>query len=170
MKDGISGYDVRDMDDAYLFLLGVVLNQQIRAEQAWQAPRQLMSRLCLGPATGKLAWSVHSIPPEAILAALTSPSHLHPFADSMSRNVCSATELVCKDYDGDTRQIWAQESTQAQVIDRLQRVRGIGRHKAEVAVYLLTNEQHLPFADPDIPNLAIGCPRLRDTFGDPAVT
>lgn len=117
---------------AFLFLIGVILNQNISGELAWRGVARLSERTSMRPQ------SLNRGSTEALVPHLQRTPAIHPFASTMSRAIVEAAGVVCQEYRGDTRLLWRQGVSVEDVISRLTRFRQVGRHKAEVAVYLLT--------------------------------
>lgn len=157
----ISGLDVSGRRDAFRFVLGVIFNQQVSAEQAWRAPDLLMER------TGATdARTLARVPLGEVHAAISSAPALHPFASSMALNVAGAAEIVVNDFSGDARRIWTPVADASTLTRRFEKFRGIGAHKAEVALFLLTVEQGVVVEDDGRRrNTGTSCSRLGDAFG-----
>jgi uncharacterized HhH-GPD family protein len=153
--------DLDSADGPLEFLIGIICNQAIRAETAWRAPVGLRDRLGhLEPA--KIA-AMH----EADLAAvIASRSALHPFAAAMGRYITGACRVLCDEYNGAARSVWNDLPTATSLIGRLRAFPGIGKHKAEVALFLLTCEYEVAVR-PDMPlDAALAhCARLGDLLG-----
>ncbi len=155
--------DLASGDGPLEFLIGIICNQVIRAETAWRAAAGLRGRLGhIDPA--KIA-AMH----EADLAAVIGrrPA-LHPFAASMGRYITGACRVVCEEYDGVARAVWDDIPTASGLAGRLCAFPGIGRHKAEVALFLLTREYGVAVR-PDIAlDAALAhCKRLEGACGEP---
>lgn len=125
--------DATSKKGAFLFLVGVILNQNISGELAWRGVARLSERTNMQP---------HSLTKrsgEELVPYMQRAPAIHPFASTMSRAIVEAAELVCQRYDGDTRLLWRQATSTEEVVSRFTRFRQVGRHKAEVAVFLLTS-------------------------------
>lgn len=117
------------------FLLGVLFNQRVRSELAWQAPIRLGERLgTCDP------FDLASIDPAELAEVIRQGPALHPWATTMARSVIGTCEVLVRDYDGCARNIWADSPTGQALMMRLSSFPGIGRHKARVAVALLILE------------------------------
>jgi uncharacterized HhH-GPD family protein len=118
-------------EDPFAFLLGVVFDEGIQAERAWEAPYLLKQRL------GHLDPSrMRNSPAEVRAAVLQSPT-LHRYTELMPEALVAAAARVCDEYDGDAASIWSGSPTAAEVDARLQRFRRIGPKKAAMAVEML---------------------------------
>jgi endonuclease III len=104
---------------------------------------------------------------EADLAAVIARrSALHPFAATMGRYITGACRVLCDEYNGTARSVWDDLPATTGLVKRLRAFPGIGKHKAEVALFLLTREYEVAVR-PDMPlDAALAhCARLGDLFG-----
>lgn len=145
---------VTDPTSAFAFLLGVLFNQQVRAEQAWRAPHVLAERI-----GGLHPHRIAGLTPEEFTHAFTHPSAIHPIKQVMAGNAYRAATIVCADYQGDARSIWRQV-TAAEFVARLQAFPGIGLHKARVALFVATRELAIPIHAADGSYSIRGCGSL----------
>lgn len=127
--------------DPFAFLIGVILDEGIRAERAWGAPLELKKRL------GHLdPWRLrHQL--DAVRAAVAGPPALHRFVEIMSDAIVEAADRVCTTYGGDASRIWVPGSTAVQVDHRLREFYKIGPKKAAMAVELLVTHFEVDIAD-----------------------
>jgi endonuclease III len=129
-------------EEGLAFLFGVLFNQGQRANKAWQAPGLLQQRL------GTLApEALARVPPEVLMDALRRPSALHRFPGTMARYLSAACALLLREYGGDARRIWSPPVPAKELLRRFEAFMGIGHHKAEIAVFLLTVEFMVPVLD-----------------------
>jgi endonuclease III len=138
---------------SFLFLVGVILNQNISGEMAWRGVARLSERTSLRP-RHLMNTSVVDL-----TALIKIAPAVHPFAVAMSRAVVEAAELVCRECDGDARLLWRKAGSAEEAVVKLTTLRQVGRHKAEVAVFLLTSV----YGELDsVPRIEIGrsCPAL----------
>ena len=143
------------------FLLGVIFNQAIRSEVAWRAPAGLEQRL------GHLDISTLAImDTEMIQAAISTRPALHPFSKTMAKHVVGSCQLLCDLYDRDPARVWDDRPTATELVRRLMAFPGIGRHKAEVGLFLLSCEYGVPIQEDSQPvDAALAhCPRLYESF------
>jgi len=121
------------VSDPFAFLLGVIFDEGIKAERAWQAPYELRKRL------GHLdPWRMRRQLAE-IRAAVTGTPMLHRYREIMAAATERAADRVCEDYDGNASAIWAPGSSAADVERRLLAFHRIGPKKAAMAVELLVS-------------------------------
>lgn len=134
MTDWLSHRDLPDASTehgSFLFLAGIILNQNISGELAWLGVRRLSRRVDTHPrelsrrSAGEL---------EVILRR--SPA-IHPFTATMALAITEAAAAVRDHYQCDARRLWREATGTSDVIARLTGFRQIGRHKAEVAMFLL---------------------------------
>ncbi|QGF22599.1 DUF6884 domain-containing protein [Raineyella fluvialis] len=134
--------------DPFAFLLGVVLDEGIRAERAWGGPLELKKRL------GHLdPWRVRD-QRDDVRAAVAGPPALHRFVEIMAEAIVDAADRVCSTYGGDASRLWAPGSTAAQVDARLRKFRKIGPKKAAMAVELLVTHFGIELAELQGTNVA----------------
>lgn len=138
---------------AFLFLIGIILNQNISGELAWLGVKRLSRRVDTHPRALALRQT------DELEAILRHPPAIHPFAATMARAIAEAAVLVRDHYHYDTRRLWREASGVDETIARLARFRQVGRHKADVAVFLLTEVYHELHADRPI-YIEDRCPAL----------
>jgi uncharacterized HhH-GPD family protein len=144
------------------FLLGVLFNQRVRGEVAWQSPARLHERLgCIDP------WHLAAIDRDELAAVILQAPSLHPWATVMARNVVGTCAVLVRDYDGQARNLWSDQPTGQLLVTRFSALPGIGRHKARVAIALLSLEYGLTIGG-DGAQLAAealaSCPRLSEVI------
>lgn len=126
--------DITDETSAFAFVLGVLFNQQVRADRAWTAPWVLADRLgTLRPA------DLAGLPLEDFMETFARPPVLHPFKDVMAERALETACLIKDTYAGDARAMWT-DATAGEVLQRLRALPGIGDHKARVGLFVLTRE------------------------------
>lgn len=152
--------DIHADDGDFTFLLGVLFNQRIRSEQAWQAPAQLKQRLgTCDP------FHLASTDPAQLAEVILQGPALHPWGSTMARNIVgTCVTLVC-DYDGRARNMWLDNPTGQVLLRRLSSCPGIGQHKGRIAIALLTLEYGLTIGGDGAQLTAqalASCPRLAE--------
>lgn len=147
------------------FLLGVLFNQQIRAEVAWKAPARLAQRL------GSL--DVHALAaaaPRPLTEVMRRRPAVHPFAAVMATHVIGICQLLTAEYGARACNLWADRPSPKTLRHRLTAMPGIGRHKASVAITFLACEYGVPLDGrptevQDVTREALSaCPRLGEVF------
>ncbi|WP_285701012.1 hypothetical protein [Actinomadura sp. NBRC 104412] len=144
------------------FMLGVLFNQQVRAETAWRAPVRLGERL-----GGLDVHQLAATAPDSLAAVMQQRPAVHPFAVAMAAHVIAMCERLIALYDGQAAKVWDDCPPAATLLRRLTAFPGIGHHKATVAIALLTREYDLPLTGPadDLAAQALAsCPRLSEVL------
>ncbi|SEG91752.1 uncharacterized HhH-GPD family protein [Thermomonospora echinospora] len=146
------------------FLLGVIFNQRIRAETAWCAPARLGDRL-----GGLDAADLAVLDAGDLADVLRRKPAVHPFATTMARNVIGTCQVLVRDYGGQPRRLWSDEPSAPVLLRRLTALRGIGHHKASVAIALLAGEYGIAICGGDglVGQALARCPRLEEVLLHP---
>lgn len=124
---------INSAETAFAFVLGILFNQQVRNEYAWQAPYRLKQRL------GTLA-------PDQIVGHGEIEFHrvfaispvIHPFTQKMADNAFQSAFMISERYGGDARNIWTPSVSAGEFMSRLCAFPGIGEHKARIALFVAT--------------------------------
>jgi uncharacterized HhH-GPD family protein len=115
-------------------LIGMLLDQQIAMEVAFNGPKKLYDRL------GNQL-DVHHIAtydPDAFATLATTPPAIHRYGGSMAKRVQTLCQYIVDHYDGDTAAIWTKDKpTGAEVLKRLKALPGFGEQKAKIFLALL---------------------------------
>lgn len=149
---------ITDPPTAFAFILGVLFNQRMRADDAWQAPHELGRRI-----GGLMPANVLALPVHEFAERFAEPPTIHPFKRTMVVRAYQAAELIQSEYHGDVRKLWAGASA-AQFIERLQAFPGIGLHKATVALFVATRELGLSIRADGRRHSIHGCGSLAQRF------
>ena len=152
---------ITDKETANKFLLGIIFNQAIQAEQAWQAPKIIMERLGTNDIN-----RIVSLNPEIIENAVSQYPAVHPFIHNMTGFFLRSCQLLITKYDSDARNIWMPACDISELISKLTEFAGIGKHKAIVGIFILTVELDVVVYD-DGTNIDIAkeCPALSSIYG-----
>jgi uncharacterized HhH-GPD family protein len=122
-------------DDPFALLLGMLLDQQYRMEDAFKGPHKLVTRLGhLDP--GRIA----AMDPEEFKALASQPPAIHRFPGSMATKVQALAQIVETQYDGDATRLWSDAATGAELLRRIQQLPGFGKQKAQIFVALLAKQ------------------------------
>jgi len=122
-------------DDPFALLLGMLLDQQYRMEDAFKGPHKLVTRLGhLDP--GRIA----AMDPEEFKALASQPPAIHRFPGSMATKVQAVAQIVETQYDGDVTRMWTGVPTGAALLRRVQELPGFGKQKAQIFVALLAKQ------------------------------
>ena len=122
---------ITDKETANKFLLGIIFNQAIQAEQAWQAPKIIMERLGTNDIN-----RIVSLNPEIIENAVSQYPAVHPFIHNTTGFFLRSCQLLITKYDGDARNIWTPACDISELTSKLTEFAGIGKHKAIVCMYI----------------------------------
>jgi len=131
--------DIANLDKrrANKFLLGCLLDIQIKAEQAWENARRL-SEDELGDPDG--LWQVIADLPEQEWLARRPLYRLHRFHWVHLQVRQTAIRMVA-DYDGDARTVW-KDTSASKIVTRLWEI-GLGEQRSRMAVGALIDTGHL---------------------------
>jgi len=114
-------------------LIGMVLDQQIPLEWAFKGPLNLADRLGRDLDAADLA----ARDPGALAAVFATPPALHRFPGSMAGRVQQLCQTIVDEYDGDPAAIWADATTGAELLRRIEALPGFGKQKAKIFLALL---------------------------------
>jgi uncharacterized HhH-GPD family protein len=119
--------------DPFALLLGMLLDQQVPMEWAFNAPAKLKERLggSLDPAT------IAALDPDALLAVFKGPPALHRFPGSMGKRAQELSASIVEHYGGRTEAIWEGVETGDELLRRLRALPGFGEDKSRIFLALL---------------------------------
>ncbi|RIK17818.1 MAG: Fe-S cluster assembly protein HesB [Acidobacteria bacterium] len=117
----------------FALLTGMLLDQQIPMEVAFDGPRKIAERLgSVDP--GRIA----ATDPEEFIALCATPPAVHRFPRSMGQRVHDLAAAVVADWGGDTAAIWTQGDPDGkEILRRLKALPGYGDMKARIFLALL---------------------------------
>ncbi len=123
----------------FALLTGMLLDQQIPMEVAFDGPRKIVERLgSVDPDR------IAGTDPEEFIALCATPPAVHRFPRSMGQRVHDLAAAVVRDYDGDTAAIWTQGDPDGkEVLKRLKALPGFGDQKARIFLALLGKQRGL---------------------------
>jgi uncharacterized HhH-GPD family protein len=123
--------------DSLALLIGMVLDQQIPLEWAFQGPAELGRRL-----GGRLdAADIAAMDPEVLAEAFSRRPSLHRYPSSMASRVQALCRSVVEDYGGDAASIWTGAADGRDLLDRVKALPGFGDQKARIFVALLGKQR-----------------------------
>lgn len=131
-------------ESANIFLFGVVLDQGIRWEQAWEAPKILKKRL--GHLNIKKISQMK--PKEMERVMFDSGTALHRYR-KVARWIVDASQLLLERYQGDARNIWSDEPSAFELEHRFREFVGIAQKKGSMAVNILVRDRGIPIKGMD---------------------
>lgn len=125
--------------DPSAFLIGWILDQQVKIQQAFAAPLRLRERI------GSIEPShIASMPVEELVQAFIEKPVLHRYGRSMAERVHAAMKVVVDEYGGDPERIWLEAEDGADVERRLVAIPGFGKAKAPAVAAMLARRFGLP--------------------------
>ncbi|SFP50144.1 uncharacterized HhH-GPD family protein [Amycolatopsis arida] len=120
-------------EDPFALLTGMLLDQQIAMEVAFQGPRKIAERMG-GFDVTRIA---EADPDEFVELCVTKPA-IHRYGASMAKRVQALAQHVVEHYDGDTSAIWTRGNPDGPgVLKRLKALPGYGEQKARIFLALL---------------------------------
>ncbi len=142
-------------NDPFALLVGMVLDQQIPLEKAFNSPFELKQRL-----GGKLdAATIAAFDPQELVTLFARPPALHRFPTANAQRVQKLAAIIVDEYDGEAERVWTEAKTGAELLRRVRALPGFGDQKARIFVALLGKqlgvrpkgwqEASTPFGDRD---------------------
>jgi len=130
---GDPGADSLLEDNPLALLIGMLLDQQVPMETAFQGPRKLAERI------GAIdAAQIADHDPDAFAALAAERPAIHRFPGSMAKRIQALAREIVDRYDGDASALWsAGEPDGAEVLRRLKALPGFGEQKAKIFLALL---------------------------------
>jgi uncharacterized HhH-GPD family protein len=120
-------------EEPLALLIGMVLDQQIPLEWAFQGPFNLAQRL--GERLDAAA--IAEMPEDELAAAFATRPALHRYPASMAKRVQALARHVVAQYNGDAARIWTTSATGDELLERVRALPGFGEQKAKIFVALL---------------------------------
>ncbi len=126
----------------HLFVLGCVVDRQVKTEKAWMIP------IHLSEAAGGMEFDrFERLEPRSIERVLMGPPALHRFPRAMAPSLHSAVQRIRTSYGGVASRIWAGRPSSAEVVYRFLEFDGVGPKIATMAANILARYFKIPFAD-----------------------
>lgn len=126
----------------HAFVLGCVMDRQIKTERAWLIPYRISEKL-----GGFSMDALAKLSQKEVFRLMSEPEPLHRFADRMSRLFHAAVQRISKEYEGDASRIWADRPSSAHVVYRFLEFDGVGPKIATMAANILARDFKVPFSD-----------------------
>ncbi|MFI1729267.1 HhH-GPD-type base excision DNA repair protein [Streptomyces acidicola] len=115
-------------------LVGMLLDQQVPMEWAFQGPATIAQRL----GTDDLdAHEIAGYDPEAFTALLSQKPAVHRYPGSMAKRIQQLCQYLVQHYDGDASAVWQGVVTGEELLGRLRELPGFGAQKAQIFLALL---------------------------------
>lgn len=126
----------------HLFVLGCVVDRQIKSENAWLIPYRFTEKL------GSRDFSAfEKLRLSDVRRAMTKPKPLHRFHQKMSSIVHAAVRRIAEEYAGDAAQIWRDQPSSAELVWRFLEFPGVGPKIATMATNILARQFKVPLSD-----------------------
>ncbi len=129
-------------DNPFALLVGMLLDQQIPMEVAFNGPRKLMDRL-----GGVEPVQIAALDLAEFVAVCATPPSVHRFPTSMGQRIHELASAITTVYGGATERIWTDEGslggppTGPEVLSRLKALPGFGDQKARIFLALLGKQR-----------------------------
>ena len=120
-------------DDSFALLLGMLLDQQVPMEWAFNAPALLKERLGGQLEAGKLA----AMSEDDVVQLFVEKPALHRYPASMAKRAHALSVALTEDYDGDAANVWNGVDTGQELLKRLLALPGFGPDKAKIFTAVL---------------------------------
>lgn len=134
---------VNDLDRyPHAYVLGCVMDRQIKAERAWKIPERFRDRL----GTFEFEDLVELSEPK-VTRLFREPEALHRFPDTMAKHFRSAVQRIDLEYNGDASAIWSGPIGSATLVRRFLRFDGVGPKIATMAANILVRDFGVELAD-----------------------
>lgn len=125
----------------YLFVLGCVMDRQVKAEQSWKIPDKVCSHFDI-----KKFDDLARLTKSDIIKCFKDET-LHRFNDIMGENFYDAVQRIKNVYHGDASEIWKGEPSSALVVYRFLCFKGVGIKIATMATNILQRDLCVKFSD-----------------------
>lgn len=127
---------VNDLDHfPHAYVIGCVMDRQIKAERAWKIPERVQARL------GSFEFDrLAELSQEDVIGVFREPEALHRFPDTMAKHFHSAVRRIEEEYDGDASAIWSDSIGSATLVRRFLRFDGVGPKIATMAANILVRD------------------------------
>jgi uncharacterized HhH-GPD family protein len=132
----ITGDEAADQllaDDSLALLLGMLLDQQVPMEWAFQAPAILKERLGGQLDAGKIA----AMSEDEVVTTFCAKPALHRYPASMGKRAHALCIALTESYDSDAENIWKDAATGDELLKRLLALPGFGPDKAKIFTAVL---------------------------------
>ena len=120
-------------EDPLALLIGMLLDQQVPMEWAFQSPVRLKERL-----GGRLdCREIAAMSPDEVAAVFSDKPALHRFPASMGKRTHALCQHLVDEYDGNPAALWEQAADAADLWSRIRALPGFGEEKAMIFLALL---------------------------------
>lgn len=125
----------------HLFVLGCVMDRQIKAERAWVIP------YLIGKEIGGFEFEKFLNLSEEEVLKIFNTKKLHRFNNDMAKCFYNAIQIIHSKYNNHAENIWADNPKSATIIRRFLEFNGIGIKIANMAANILTRDFKIPMRD-----------------------
>lgn len=119
--------------DPLALLIGLVLDQQVTMEKAFNGPLVLQERLGHRPTVAEIA----DADIDELTEIFAKPPAIHRFPVAMAKRVQALCSQLREEYDGEVERIWTEAADGADLLRRIKALPGFGEQKAKITVALL---------------------------------
>jgi len=133
----LTGTDEADAllsNDPFALLVGMLLDQQMPMERAFEGPYKLTQRL---GGDGLDVRQIAEADPEKFAALCAQPPAVHRFPGAMAARIQAVAQHIVDTYDGDTAALWTTADSGSELLRRLSALPGFGDQKARIFLALL---------------------------------
>jgi uncharacterized HhH-GPD family protein len=118
--------------DGLALLIGMLLDQQVPMEWAFEGPLELKHRL-----GGLRAADIAAMDPEKVRDVFLAKPALHRYPASMGARVHALCAFLVERYDGEAERIWRDATSAQDLFTRLRELPGYGEQKAKIFLAIL---------------------------------
>ena len=137
---------LNDLDGyPHAFVIGCIMDRQMKAEKAWLIPYELKERL--GSFEFAILDSLARSSPEKLSEAMLLPTPLHRFPKLMAGYLLFAIHHIGGVYSGHAARIWTGQPSSATVVRRFLEFRGVGQKIASLAANMLVRDFRVKVSD-----------------------
>lgn len=122
-------------ESAFALLSGMLLDQQYPMEHAFRGPAKIRARLGSFDVV-----EIADMDPEKFKSICSETPAIHRFPGSMAGRLQQLAQLIVEDYDGDASRIWTEAESGKHLLQRLQKLPGFGKQKAQIFTTLLAKQ------------------------------
>ncbi|WDV47202.1 hypothetical protein PV797_05725 [Clostridiaceae bacterium M8S5] len=144
------------------FILGLILNQSQESQKSWNAAIELQNRFYEKSQQYFSFYLCEFFGVDFLYQIIKGNPCLHRFPETMSRYIVQTAATLNRYYQGDPRKLW--ENNPSNINIELQKLHGIGKHKAIQGKLILFRILNLPFENKDIDYMNINCSAMLDNL------
>ncbi len=119
-------------EEPFALLVGMLLDQQIPMEVAFNGPKKIADRI--GAFDARV---IADYNPDEFAALCSQTPAIHRFPGSMSKRVQALAQVIVDEYGGDAAALWSDGADGPDVLRRLKALPGFGEQKAKIFLALL---------------------------------